>query len=355
MKGLALIDKNIVELRDDIREPECGPYDAVVKPYIVAPCTSDIHYLESEMGAMLKGRALGHETAGYVVEVGSEVKDFKVGDRVVASVRMHNWKVPSVQSGYSNCMDDTGIYSMQPLDWQNGTMAEKYGVVDADLNLAHVPENVTWEQAVMVTDMAATAFEGIRQADIQFGQTVVIYGIGAVGLMAVAAAKISGAGRIFAVGSRPISFEIAKEFGATDCISYRDGDVVSQIIAANGGQVDRVVVCGGQDSGETIEAALKLTKLRGKVMNVAVFMSEHATPIPYAPFAQDIEYKNVIARGGRDALDRLLKLVQYGRIQPEKLVTHRYHGMEFLETALRQMGGNDRTCIKPVVYFDEEE
>ena len=54
MKGLALIDKDIVELRDDIQEPICGPYDAVIKPYIVAPCTSDIHYLGSEMGAMLK-------------------------------------------------------------------------------------------------------------------------------------------------------------------------------------------------------------------------------------------------------------------------------------------------------------
>ena len=84
------------------------------------------------------------------------------------------------------------------------------------MNLAHIPDSVTMEQAVMVPDMMCTAFEGVRALDVGFGESIAVLGIGPVGLMAVRAAVLHGAGRVFAIGSRKNCFEVAKEYGDSD-------------------------------------------------------------------------------------------------------------------------------------------
>ena len=349
MKGLVLLEKGKLGMRDDLPEPVCGPYDAVIEPYVVAPCTSDIHIMENpETVPGCVGKAIGHETCGYVVEVGSEVKDFKVGDRVAVGAAINDFRTREAQAGYARAHNMTVYGTAQ--EWQQGAFAERYFVFDADMNLAKIPESVTWEQAVMLTDMASTSFEGVRQANIRFGDSVAVIGIGAIGLMAVAAAALSGAGRIFAIGSRQLCFDIAAEYGATDFISYKDGDIVQQVIEANGGPVDSVIVCGGRDTG-TINQGLFMAKQNGTVINLASFMGEAVKPLGYYGFLMDKTFKSVLVDVNREILERLLKLVECGRLAPEKLVTHRLEGIESTERALRMMDGGDRGCIKPVVYY----
>ena len=116
------------------------------------------------------------------------------------------------------------------------------------MNLAHIPEGVTLEQAVMVPDMMCTAFEGVRQLDPAFGASVAVLGIGPVGLMAVRAAVLRGAGKVFAIGSRKGCFEVAQAYGATHLVDYHHENYLQQILAANGGPVDGVVLCGGGEA-----------------------------------------------------------------------------------------------------------
>ena len=92
----------------------------------------------------------------------------------------------------------------------------------------------------MLSDMVPTGFHGAELADIQFGDNVAVIGIGPVGLMAVAAAAIRGAANIYAVGSRKNCVELAKEYGATHIVNYRNGDIVEQIMALNGGPIPAV-------------------------------------------------------------------------------------------------------------------
>ena len=106
-------------------------------------------------------------------------------------------------------------------------------------------KGVTLEQAVMVPDMMCTAFEGVRQLDPAFGASVAVLGIGPVGLMAVRAAVLRGAGKVFAIGSRKGCFEVAQAYGATHLVDYHHENYLQQILAANGGPVDGVVLCGG--------------------------------------------------------------------------------------------------------------
>jgi len=351
MKGYVAIDKDKAEVRYNLPEPKCGPSDAVIKPVIVAPCTTDLHLLKTLPWPYTKGKSLGHEVAGVIHEIGSEVKDFKKGDRVILGAGMPNWKNYLIQDGYDkfdlidpNLVEDPNV---------QGAFAEYKWVPDAEMNLAKLPDSVSWEQAVMLTDMGSTAFEGVAHLDLKCGETVVVLGIGPVGLMTVSAVVQNGAGRVIGIGSRQVCFDVAKEFGVTDLINYRDGDVVKQVLDLNGGPVDRVVVCGGASS-KSIGDALAMIRFGGTVVNVAAFFDDEKVVIPNEVWAygcMDKTIRTVLSRGGRAFMERLIAMVQYGRIHPEKLITHTFHGFEEIEKALRMMGGEDRNCIKSVIYL----
>ena len=114
--------------------------------------------------------------------------------------------------------------------------------------------------------------------------------------------------------------------------------------------MDSTIVCGGKDSG-TVSQGLFMTKKNGTVINLASFMGEEAKPLAYYGFLMDKTFKTVLVDVNREILERLLTLVELGRLAPEKLVTHRLEGIESTEEALRMMNGANRDCIKPVVYY----
>ena len=127
--------------------------------------------------------------------------------------------------------------------------AEYFSVLDADTTLAKIPDGVSLEQALMSVDMMTTGFTGAESANIKVGDCVCVIGIGPVGLMAVAAARHLGAARIIAVGSRPRCVDLAKRYGASDVISYKDGNIVELVLdMTDGVGPDSVIIAGGGDS-----------------------------------------------------------------------------------------------------------
>ena len=126
---------------------------------------------------------------------------------------------------------------------EDGVFAERFKVNNADNNLVMLPEGMDLADALMVTDMMSTGFYGAEMANVQLGDTVVVFGIGPVGLMAIAGAKLMGAGKIYATGTRQNCAELALEYGATEIISYKDGNTVEQILEKEGGnKVDCVII-----------------------------------------------------------------------------------------------------------------
>ena len=163
------------------------------------------------------------------VEVGSLVKDFKPGDRVIVPAITPDWASLQAQGGYS--MHSGGMLAGWKFsNFKDGVFGELFHVNEADGNLAKLPDSLDPAAAVMLSDMVPTGLHGVELADVQFGDTVCVIGIGPVGLMSVAGAAIRGASRLFAVGSRPNCVALAKEYGATDIINYRDGDIVKQVM-----------------------------------------------------------------------------------------------------------------------------
>lgn len=354
-RGCCIVGVNKMEIRTDCVMPdELAPQAAIVKPAVWTPCTTDAHLIQTGLRDCpdLLNKASGHEMSGTVIAVGSAVKDFKPGDRVAACAAMPDWHTMAAQDGHprDRYWDNTGEYT-----YRGGSFVDEYYVEDAEMNLAHIPDNVTWEQSVIATDMMATAFKGVEELDMEFGESVAVFGIGPVGLMGVRACVLKGAGHIFAVGSRKNCFQVAEEYGATKLFDYHKADFPEEIVKANGGLVDRVLVCGGDE--HTLSQGLGIMKNGGTLVNVVAYFDVPGSSLPLSLPAWSFGYgdktiKGVQCAGGRLKLERMMKLISAGRVAPEKIITHRFHGMEQIEEAMRLYIDRDRSLIKAIIYND---
>jgi threonine dehydrogenase-like Zn-dependent dehydrogenase len=353
MKGFGIIEKGKVGW---LEKPDyiCGADDVIARPLAISPCSSDVHSAYEMEGPHLINRILGHESVGEIVEVGTNVKDFKVGDRVAIPCTTPTWKHPDIQDGTHQ--DAGGMFTaINFSSYEDGTFAERIKVRSADMNLAIIPENVSIESAVMATDMMTTGFYGSELADVKFGDTVVVFGIGPVGLMAVAGAKLSGAAKLIAIGTRPNCVELAKEYGATHILSYKDGDLIEQIMKITGGKgADAAIVAGG--GAEALNNAIAVVKAGGgNVAMLEVITETDAITIPNAYIGGFLSHKTIrggLCPGGRKRIERLLAMIENGRIDPSKLITHRYKGLESIEEAFDGMTKKPRDLIKPIVIID---
>lgn len=168
--------------------------------------------------------------------------------------------------------------------------------------------------------------------------------------MAVAGARLLGAGKIIAIGTRPNCVELAKEYGATDIISYKEGDVCEQILAINGGQVDSCIIAGGTTS--SLNQALTVTRSNGTVSNINFFDGTEMFEVP-APLVlmgmSDVTIHGGFCPGGAVRMKKLLSLIQAGRVHPEKLLNYKFEGFDKIPEAFKVMDEKPRDLIKPVV------
>ena len=349
MKGYAMLKIGEAGWIEKER-PVCGPLDAIVRPIAVSPCTSDIHTVWEGAIGERHNMILGHEAVGEVVEVGSLVRDFKPGDRVIIPAITPDWGSLEAQGGYS--MHSGGMLAGWKFsNFKDGVFGEFFHVNEADANMALLPAGIDPVDAVMLSDMVPTGFHGVELADVQFGDDVCVIGIGPVGLMSVAGAALRGAAKLFAVGSRPVCAEAARSYGATDVINYREGDIVEQVLDKTGGKgVDRVVIAGGT-SEETFAQAIKMLKPGGRIGNVNYLGSGDNVLIPRVEWGCGMGHKTIaggLMPGGRLRMEKLAALMATGRLDTSKLITHRFHGFEHMEEALLLMKDKPRDLIKPV-------
>lgn len=336
-------------------KPGVGPLDAVVRPLALAPCTSDVHTVwEGSIGDR-HDMILGHEAVGEIVELGEFVKDFQVGDRVIVPAITPNWAKRESQMGFPQ--HSGGMLSGWKFsNFKDGVFAEYFHVNEADANLAKLPSEIEPWVGVMLCDMVATGFHGAELADIEFGDTVVVMGIGPVGLMSVAGANLKGASRIIAVGSRPVCVKVAKAYGATDIVNYKEGDVVDQVYSLTHGKgVDKVIIAGGDAS--SIGQGVAMVRPGGIVANVNYFGEGDSLPIPRVEWGVGMGHKTIkggLTPGGRVKMEKLADLVKYGKLDPSLLVTHHLEGLEQVEDALLLMKEKPEDLIKPVVSISYE-
>ncbi len=346
MRGLVLVEKGRVEMGErPVVEP--GPYEALVRTTAVSTCETDYEIIENLIMPSAVGRFVGHEGVGVIERVGSAVENFKPGDRVCVPPVTPSWRSIEAQRGCAQFSRGGMAF-----DWcleRDGVYGEFFRVRDADMNCALIPDNVTDIQASMVTDMVSTSWHGVENTKILIGESVAVFGIGPIGLCAIAAARMKGAGRIFAVGTNPLGIEIAKMWGATDIVSYKDGDVVDQITCANGGPVDVSIIGGGPAS--VFAQAVALTRGGGEVCSLNAYYDD----VVIAPAAWNSGMKTQTIRGwqctgGRVLFERYLNMIALGLFDPTPLATHVFHGLDQMQECL--WAKKKRDCLKPVCIID---
>jgi threonine dehydrogenase-like Zn-dependent dehydrogenase len=338
----AVVDKPI---------PTPGPEEAIVKTTAALICTSDVHTVNGAM-PVEPGRTLGHESVGVISALGSAVTGFEVGQRVVVCAVTPCYRCGPCQRGFtSQCGGPLGgyKYTMQ----MDGNMAEYFVVPAAAANLTPIPDSVPDEKAVYCCDMLTTGFVGAEHCYLQFGETVAVFAQGPVGLCATMGAHVLGAGRIFAVESRPERQALAMKFGATDIIDFTKGDPVEQIMdLTNGVGVDGAVEAFGFP--QTFEACVRVTKAGGRVSNVG-YHGENPNPLqlPLDAFGLGMNDKAIhtgLCPGGSERMTRFLRLLDSGRIDPTPMTTHTF-AFDQIEEAFALMASKEDGIIKPLITF----
>jgi threonine dehydrogenase-like Zn-dependent dehydrogenase len=253
MKATCWKSPNTVQV-EEVPDPKIiNARDAIVKITSTAICGSDLHLLQAYVPAMMPGDILGHEFMGEVVEVGPQVKNLKTGDRVVVPFPIACGVCSACQKEmYSLCENTNPNAWMAEKLWGHsgagifgyshltggyaGGQAEYARVPFADVNPLKVPEGMTDEQVLFLSDILPTGYMGAEMCDIQPGDTIAVWGCGPVGQFAIASAFLLGAERVIAIDRFPYRLQMAREKAGAETLNYEEVDVLDALKEMTGGR-----------------------------------------------------------------------------------------------------------------------
>ncbi len=317
--------------------------DAIVQVSACSICGSDLHIYHGHGFSEDVGFCVGHEAVGEVVEVGSAMSRIKVGDKVMLPAAVGCGACRSCLAGnVANCEFNAGsCYGLSA--GLQGSQAEAVRVPAADMNAVKVPDGISMDQALMMTDALATAWYGARRAEIKPGSSVAVIGLGPIGLMAVEAAFVMGAGVVYAIDPIAERRALAAEAGA---VVLHPQDALEMIReATQGRKVECVIEVVGSDA--TVDLALRLVARRGTVSVIGVQQSKrYAFPLERA-FAAGLTFRAGTCSVPEE-LPVLFPLVQSGRLKPEKYISHRLPLSEGAE-AYRLFEAREAGALKMVL------
>jgi alcohol dehydrogenase len=298
--------------------------DVIVKVDTTTICGSDLHILKGDVPAVTDGRVLGHEGVGTIVEIGKAVGNLAVGDRVIIScITSCGSCAYCHQQLPAHCLDGEGTSGIGWIFGHliDGTQAEYVRVPFAEGSLHKLPEGVSDEAAVMLSDIVPTGFEiGVRNGRTKPGDVVAVVGAGPVGLSVIMTAGLYGASRIISIDLDDNRLEQAKTLGATDSVNSGGAGWKDEVYAMTDGMgVDVAIEAVGVPA--TFDMCTELVRPGGTVANVGV----HGKPVELK--LQDLWIKDIAITTGlvsATTTPMLLKLVAQGKLTPERFVTHRF-------------------------------
>jgi threonine dehydrogenase-like Zn-dependent dehydrogenase len=368
----ALCWNGINDLRvETVPDPELvNPRDAIVRVTMSTTCGSDLHFIDGYIPTMREGDVIGHEFMGEVVDVGTEVRRVKRGDRVVVpsfiscgacwycenqlfSLCDNTHPKPELQEpllGYHTA----GIYGYtHAFGGYAGSHAQYVRVPHADVGCFKIPEGISDEKVLFLSDAAPTGYMGAEFCNIQPGQTIAVWGCGGVGLMAQRSAYLMGAERVIAIDRFPERLAMAREQCGAETINYMEVDsVVETLKEMTGGRgPDACIEAVGMEAHGTgfqyaydrAKQALHLHTDRGQALREAIVACRKGgilsmigvyglmDKFPIGVLMNKGMTLRTAQQHGQRYVPRLLEHVQRGELDPSFLITHRMP----LENAVR--------------------
>jgi alcohol dehydrogenase len=295
-----------------------NPGDAIVRVTTSTICGTDLHILKGDLPAVTDGRILGHEGIGIVEEVGAGVSQFKVGDKVIISCVTACLKCDFCKRAmYSHCRSGGWILGYLI----DGTQAEYVRIPEADGSLYRFPAGGDESDLVMLSDILPTGFEcGVLNGQVKPGDTVAIVGAGPIGLAVLLTARFYSPAAIFMIDLDENRLAVAKKFGATHVINSGDGKATQRVMElTEGAGVDVAIEAVGLPT--TFDICQSIVAAGGRIANVGV----HGKPVElHMEKLWDRNISLTTRLVDTVTTPMLLKVVRSGKLQPSKLVTHRF-------------------------------
>ena len=294
------------------------PTDAIVRLTTSTICGTDLHILKGDVPSVTEGRILGHEGVGVVTDVGPGVVTFRAGDRVLISCITSCGRCDFCRKQmYSHCRHGGWILG----NTIDGTQADYVRIPHADTSLYAIPPDGDEEALVMLSDILPTGFEcGVLNGQVQPGDAVAIVGAGPVGLAALLTAQFYSPASIVMIDLDDKRLDVARAFGATTLINSTDGGAVQRVMDLTAGQgVDVAIEAVGVPA--TFDICQAILAPGGRLANVGV----HGVAVTL--HLEKLWDRNITITTrlvDTTTTPMLLKGVGSGRLQPRKLVTHRF-------------------------------
>ncbi|MFG3292909.1 zinc-dependent alcohol dehydrogenase family protein [Streptomyces sp. NPDC048179] len=325
------------------------PTDVIVRVEAVTICGTDLHILKGDVPEVQPGTVLGHEAVGEIVEVGSDVRTVRPGDRVLVSCISSCGRCRFCrEQRYGQCRGGGGWILGHLID---GTQAEYVRVPFADLSVHPLPGALDSKDAVLLADIFPTSYEvGVLNGRVRPGDTVAVVGAGPIGLAAIATARLFSPERIIAVDLTPARLEAAHRFGADAVADVHEAP--AQLVADLTDGLGADVVIEAVGVPESFELCTRMVRPGGHVANVGV----HGRPATL--HLEDLWIKNVtITTGLVDTFSTptLLRMAAAGRLPTAQMVTHTFplDRMEEAYDVFRRAG--ETAALKVVLGGEQHE
>lgn len=333
---------------DDVPVPQIiNPTDAIARVTLSTLCTSDVHMVHGHIPSVtesLKGnpRIVGHEFCAEIVAVGAEVKNFNVGERVHSKPGVECHECTMCKLGMPTFCAQGGVFGTSLHD---GCQAEYIRIPLADDTLIKIPEGLVEEDVLLLGDMMATAWFGVKNAELNPGQTVAVIGVGPVGQCACILASRVFSARVIAIDAIASRLDAALQAGVAEIgLNVTTDDVAGKIAAATGGLgADATIDTAGTQ--ESMNTAFAATRVNGIISTVSLFSQAISVPM------QLIVFKNLTIKMGIqkcDGLDEMMELIKTGKIDTKYLLTHRAPLNDIMK-GYEVFGNHQDGCIKWVV------
>ena len=347
MKAVVFKGKDRIAV-DDVPRPHARAGEAVVRVTTTTICGTDVHIVRGEY-PVKPGLVLGHEPVGVIDELGAGLEDeYSIGQRViVGAITPCGQCFFCLNGSHSQCGGALGGWKFGHTI--NGAWAEYLLVPDAKANLAPIPRGLTDEDVVLCPDIFSTGLAGVESGNVHVGDSVAVFGQGAIGLCATAGAKLRGAGLLVAVDPNERRLEIARRFGATVTLQPQDADPVAEIKRLTDGRgVDVAIEALGTQA--TFENALRAIRPGGTLSSLGVYAGKVVAP--YQAFYAGLGDQKIVTTlcpGGKERMRRLMTLVEHRRLDLTPLLTHHF-ALDDIHRAFELFAGQRDGVVKVALH-----
>ena len=314
MKALVLKEYSHIELAD-VPEPEIGAEDVLVRVHACGICGSDIHGYDGSSGRRIPPLVMGHEAAGVIERVGEAVSSFKTGDRVTFDSTVSCGRCHFCRRGQINLCDNRRVLGVSCGDYrQNGAFAEFVAVPQ---NIVYkLPDALSFESAALI-EAVSIAVHAANITRVSLGDTALVVGSGMIGLLAIQAIRLRGAGRVIASDVEDSRLEVAKQLGADITLNARQVDVPAEVARLTGGRgADAVLEAVGHQ--QTVSDAIAAVRKGGAVTLVGNLSPKIEFPL------QSIVTREITVQGScasQGEYPECIRLLETGAIRVEPLIT----------------------------------